>query len=40
VFDRCPQEVPPLYVVAAERTSACFLRDNGVVASTDPKEPT
>jgi peptide/nickel transport system ATP-binding protein len=38
VFDRCPEEVPPLYVVAAERTSACFLRDNGIVASTDPKE--
>jgi oligopeptide/dipeptide ABC transporter ATP-binding protein len=40
VFDRCPEEVPPLYVVAAERTSACFLRDTGIIASPEPKEAT
>jgi peptide/nickel transport system ATP-binding protein len=27
VFDRCPTEVPPLYDLGADRTSACFLRD-------------
>jgi oligopeptide/dipeptide ABC transporter ATP-binding protein len=35
VFDRCPAEVPPLYDLGAERTSACFLRDTGVVAATE-----
>jgi oligopeptide/dipeptide ABC transporter ATP-binding protein len=27
VFDRCPREAPPLYEVAAERHSRCFLDD-------------
>jgi oligopeptide/dipeptide ABC transporter ATP-binding protein len=27
VFDRCPVEVPPLYVLGPERRAACFLRD-------------
>jgi oligopeptide/dipeptide ABC transporter ATP-binding protein len=27
VFDRCTTEVPPLYHLGADRTSACFLRD-------------
>jgi len=37
VFDRCPTEVPPLYDLGAERTSACFLRDTGVVADTETR---
>jgi peptide/nickel transport system ATP-binding protein len=37
VFDRCPAEVPPLYDLGAERTSACFLRDTGVVADTETR---
>jgi oligopeptide/dipeptide ABC transporter ATP-binding protein len=37
VFDRCPVEVPPLYDLGADRTSACFLRDTGVVADTETR---
>ncbi|HEX4679691.1 MAG TPA: oligopeptide/dipeptide ABC transporter ATP-binding protein, partial [Gaiellaceae bacterium] len=36
VFDRCVAEVPPLYDLDAERTSACFLRDT----TTRPMEET
>jgi peptide/nickel transport system ATP-binding protein len=29
-FDRCPQEVPPLYAVGPGRLASCFLRDPAV----------
>jgi oligopeptide/dipeptide ABC transporter ATP-binding protein len=37
VFDRCSAEVPPLYDLGAERTSACFLRETDVVADIETR---
>ena len=37
VFERCPEEVPPLYALGGARTSACFLRDTGSVAGTESR---
>jgi peptide/nickel transport system ATP-binding protein len=37
VFERCPSEVPPLYALGDARTSACFLRDNGIVVETESR---
>jgi oligopeptide/dipeptide ABC transporter ATP-binding protein len=37
VFERCVAEVPPLYDLGAQRTSACFLRDT---ATPPTKETT
>jgi oligopeptide/dipeptide ABC transporter ATP-binding protein len=37
VFERCPGEVPPLYALGGTRTSACFLRDTGIVADTESR---
>jgi len=38
VFERCPTEEPPLYVLGPARRAACFLRDPGLVPSTPDPE--
>jgi oligopeptide/dipeptide ABC transporter ATP-binding protein len=35
VFDRCSEEVPPLYELGAARRAACFLRESGLAAPSD-----
>ncbi len=38
-FDRCPQEVPPLYALRGRRQAACFLREQAALSMPTTKEP-